>query len=384
MTRSEFSDFIATRRSLQTKQAYTHWARLVVGDPDKFIALARTEKQKAEQVVADFIVRTRSHAGGNYISAVLTPVKSFLDYYDVPFSWRRLKPLIPPPKFVASDRAPEILELRRMWAVADPRERLLMSMLASLGGRRGAFWFPSARQDYRYMALKDVTFDGDGPASLTVYPGEPEEYKTLISPEAVAQLRLTLELRQRVGEKLTPESPVMRTEWIVEYKGVASIHPEDGQPVEADWISGILRRLKLKAGITTNSRDGGFKAAHGFRKFFRSNFPPCPLHGDLEAEVLMGHKRAYEKVSWDHIKERYMAAVPHLSIDERFSLKEELSRSEQEHESQWTKVRIENLENKEKVRELEKNQAKIFELLRSGAKVDPRLLDLKPEDVGNG
>jgi len=200
----------------------------------------------------------------------------------------------------------------------------------------------------------------------------------------VAQLRLTLELRQRVGEKLTPESPVMRTEWIVEYKGVASIHPEDGQPVEADWISGILRRLKLKAGITTNSRDGGFKAAHGFRKFFRSNFPPCPLHGDLEAEVLMGHKRAYEKVSWDHIKERYMAAVPHLSIDERFSLKEELSRSEQEHESQWTKVRIENLENKEKVRELEKNQAKIFELLRSGAKVDPRLLDLKPEDVGNG
>jgi hypothetical protein len=55
----EFSDFIATRRSPQTKEAYAHWAHLVVGDPDRFIILARTEKQKAEQVVADFIVRTK-------------------------------------------------------------------------------------------------------------------------------------------------------------------------------------------------------------------------------------------------------------------------------------------------------------------------------------
>lgn len=364
---TEFSDFIDTRRSPQTKVAYSHWARLAVGDPDQFIALARTEKQKAEQLVADFIVRTRAHAGGNYINAVLTPVKSFLDYYEVPFSWKRLKPLVPPSRFVASDRAPEISELRKMWAVADPRERLLMSMLTSLGGRRGAFWFPSARKGYCYMAMKDVAFDGDGPATLTVYPGEPEEYRTLVSPEAVSQLRLTMELRQRVGEKLNSDSPVMRTEWEVEYKGIGS-HPESVRPVEADWISGILRRLKLKAGITTTSKDGGFKAAHGFRKFFKSNFPACPLHGDLEAEVLMGHKRPYDKVSWEHIKERYLAAVPYLSIDKGAVSSQKAS--------------LENLEMREQIRQLQRNQARIMEMLEKGAKVDPRLLNLDPDDVG--
>ncbi len=356
---TEFEDFIATRRSPQTKDAYAHWARLAVGEPNTFIELARIDKQKAEQIVADFIVRTRARAGGNYINAVLTPVKSFLDYYEVPFSWRRLKPLIPPPRFVASDRAPEISELRKMWAVADPRERLLMSMLTSLGGRRGAFWFPSARRGYCYMAMKDIVFDGDGPATLTVYPGEPEEYRTLVSPEAVNHLRLTLELRERSGEKPTPESPVVRI--------------EDGRPLQADWLSGILRRLKLKAGIITNSRDGGFKAAHGFRKFFKSNFPACPLHGDLEAEILMGHKRPYDKASWEHVKERYMVAVPFLTID-----------ANRRDDSKWMEDHFENLEMREQVRELRRNQARILELLMAGAKVDPKLLGLKPEDVGNG
>jgi hypothetical protein len=209
------------------------------------------------------------------------------------------------------------------------------------------------------MAMKDIVFDGDGPATLTVYPGEPEEYRTLVSPEAVNHLRLTLELRERSGEKPTPESPVVRI--------------EDGRPLQADWLSGILRRLKLKAGIITNSRDGGFKAAHGFRKFFKSNFPACPLHGDLEAEILMGHKRPYDKASWEHVKERYMVAVPFLTID-----------ANRRDDSKWMEDHFENLEMREQVRELRRNQARILELLMAGAKVDPKLLGLKPEDVGNG
>jgi hypothetical protein len=352
---SDFDSFLLTRISEATRIGYNEWVRKLVGDPDAFLSLARADRQKAEQLVADAIVAYRSKAGGARIKTLVSATKSFLDYYDVPLSWKRLKSLIPKGKKVAADRAPELSEIRQMWAVATPRERALVSMLISLGGRRGVFWFPSARGGYSHMKLKDLVFDGDGPATVTVYPGEPEEYRTFISPEAVSSLNLTLELRKRVGEILTPDSPVMRDMWEVEYKGDRRgelWHPEEAHPLRAQNASEMLKKLKRKAGIYSTSKDGGFKAAHGFRKYFKSNFPACPLHGDLEAEALMGHREAYDKIPWSHVKERYLAAVPHLTIDERFTLKEEIATKEKEHSEAWRETRLQVLELKDENRGL--------------------------------
>ena len=123
-----------------------------------------------------------------------------------------------------------------------------------------------------------------------VYPGEAEEYRTLVSPEAVQQLDLCLQLRERVGEKLAPDSPVLRDGWHSEY----AWYPEEARPLGAESVTAMLRRLK--AGITTTSLDGGFKAAHGFRKFSKSNFPACPQHGSMETEALLGHRASYDKL----------------------------------------------------------------------------------------
>ena len=344
---SEFQAYLSTLRSAETRLGYERWARKAVGDPDRFIALARADRAAAERALSGFMLEARTHAGGSTLRNYRAAVKGFLDYYDVPLGWKKIKALAPPARAVASDRAPELEELRRMWAVADPRERLAMAFLVSLGGRREAFHFPSARGGYSYMKLRDVVFLDDGTAAVTVYPGEPEEYRTLVSPEAVDQLRLCNQLRERVGERLGPDSPVLRDEWGSEY----GWHPEEAHLIDAESVSVIFRRLKLKAGITTSSRSGGFKAAHGFRKFFKSNFPACPQHGDLEADVLMGHRRSYDKLTWEHLRERYRAAVPHLVIDERHALRQRLQVQEEKHDAEWQRTRLELLEEKQKVRD---------------------------------
>ena len=199
-----------------------------------------------------------------------------------------------------------------MWKVADARERLAMSFLVSLGGRRGAFSYPSLRGGYGWMRLKDVTCLADGTASLVVYPGEAEEYRTLISPEAVQQLDLCLQLRERVGEKLAPDSPVLRDGWHSEY----AWYPEEARPLGAESVTAMLRRLK--AGITTTSLDGGFKATHGFRKFQVElpGLPPARAYGGGGPPRPPGVLR---QAPWDYVRE-HRAAVPHLVIDERFRL----------------------------------------------------------------
>jgi|GEM_PF-5635135 hypothetical protein len=63
-----------------------------------------------------------------------------------------------------------------------------------------------------------------------------------------------------------------------------------------------------------------------------------------EAEALMGHREAYDKIPWAHLRERYLAAVPHLSIDERFTLREEFAAKEKEHSEAWRDTRLEVLE----------------------------------------
>ena len=59
-------------------------------------------------------------------------------------------------------------------------------------------------------------------------------------------------------------------------------------------------------------------------------------------------------------------AVPHLSIGEEHRLKEELQVKEKEHASDWTRVRLENLELRERQREQERQvaqQAKVLEAI---------------------
>ena len=343
----EWASFLASRRSPVTRRFYQSWGNMVLGDPVAFLKLAREDRPAAERTVLEYVLKNRGRVSGATLRNYLAAVRSYLDFYEVPFGWRRLKALCPPAKVAASDRAPEKEELVAMWKVADVRERLVMSFLVSLGGRRGAFWFPSMQGRPGWMKMKHVTRLDDGTASIVIYPGEPEEYRTLVSPEAVQQLDLCLELRERVGEKIGPDSPVLRNWWHSEY----AWHPEEARPLTAESVTAMLRRLKMKAGITTNSHEGGFKAAHGFRKFFKSNFPACPHHGPMEAEALLGHRASYDKLPWEHVRERYRAAVPYLVIDEKFRLQTELKAQEERHESEWTRTRLELLEMKEKERE---------------------------------
>lgn len=65
----------------------------------------------------------------------------------------------------------------------------------------------------------------------------------------------------------------------------------------------------------------------------------------------MGHQMSYFKPSLEELEQEYLKAVPSITTSESESLKVELQKKEEKHESEWTKMRLENLELRERLRE---------------------------------
>lgn len=357
-----FRDFIDSRRTKATSRTYASEIRSMLGkDPDAFVSRARGDRKSAEAELMERLVglRGRKLSPATAIG-MMSSTRSFLDYEEVELNWRKVKSVAPAGRSVAHDRAPTLQEIRAMLSVAGVRERAMILVLATSGVRVGAL--PGLR-------LGDVELL-DSVARLKIYAGEPEEYYTYISAEAVEALQAYLDSRSRIGEKLTPPSPLFRDVWDYEYmnhgrRKAQKLAPDIPHPLARDAVQKALVRLWRKAGVRSVGDGRPFKSLHGFRKWFKTNFPAaaCQQHGELDVEILMGHFLNYYKPTPEHLGEVYRRALKALAIGEKYALREELQRQESDHREAWKDVRLEVLSLKEENVRLREQQGKMLEAI---------------------
>jgi hypothetical protein len=192
---------------------------------------------------------------------------------------------------------------------------------------------------------------------LVVYRGEPEEYFTFVTPEAVQAIEDCLAVRRREGESLNDKSPLIKGEWKWAKKKAGG-----PQRLSTKTMSKALEGILARAGL----KEREFKMAHGFRKFFKTRAE----HGMKSAyvEILMGHSLgvsdSYLKPTEKELLQEYLKAVPSLTVAETDELRKELARKEEDFERirgdvQNTTFRLEGLAST-----LQLMQAEIQELQR--------------------
>lgn len=347
--------------------------RLLIRDPDALLTKARTDRRAAEGELISAIIRRRDEVSPATLSSALSSLKSFFEFEEVPMNWKKIRSVAPGGKIVGRDRAPTLEELRAAMKLASPRERAAMLIMASGGLRIGAL--PG-------LKLKDIEYLESGLAKITVYAGEPEEYQTFVTPECVDSIRDYLAARERIGEKLTPDSLFFRDKW--DYQGDKrhkKILPGVPHPVNEHAMRTQILRLWQRAGARKVNDGRPFKSDHGLRKFAKTQFSRAGIPWE-NGEILLGHSFNYNKPSMEQLQEEYLKAVPFLSVDEKYALKSELERKDKDHESQWMKVRIENFERDkemEKVLAKQSEQDRFIDLIMNGAKTDSRLMALLAE-----
>jgi integrase len=225
-------------------------------------------------------------------------------------------------------------EIHRMLDKADERERLIIYLLCSTGIRQGAV--PELKIGHlKYIEEYQIY-------EITVYKGFKEEYVTFCSLECAAAINSYLDFRRRYGEKITPESYLIRKQFDrqnprPQLKKVSdATDPPHKHKVSESNIQYIIYQLIYDSGIRDNEdkkkRNGERHknmAAHAFRNFFQNKCLESgidPMYVESLMEHNLGVTKHYYRPSSingeNSLLELYVKkAMPLLTISDESRLK---------------------------------------------------------------
>jgi len=221
-------------------------------------------------------------------------VKKFVDVVlpDLEFKWKRVD--LPTVYRVEEDRVPTKEELKTLMYHGVLKDKMITTFATSSGVRENTLANLKVGdvdletyEDVGVVYVKPLAVKGRVP------------YMTCITPEAKKFLQQYLEYRERSGEEIGPESPIIDI-------SVAGLRLR--------W-----HRLLKKAGKDEKPRTFYALRMHTLRKFFRTSMELAGVSKSF-TEKMMGHKgyldQAYFKPAVDQIVNEYRKAIPNLTIME--------------------------------------------------------------------
>ena len=254
---------------------------------------------------------------------------------DIELNWKKISRGLPRAGKAANDRAPAKEEIQKLIEYPDRRIKPVVYTMVSSGIRIGAWDYLKWKH---VIPLFNDTEDDILAAKLIVYDGDEEQYFTFITPEAYKSLKGWMEFRESYGEKVTCESWVMRDLWQttnITYGakfGLAS-YPKG---LKSSGVKRLLERALLEQGLRhllpQGIRRHDWKAAHGFRKYYKSHSEQ--VMRPINLEFTMGHNigisSSYYRPQEKEVLSDYQNAVDLLSInDNEKKLQSKVSEIEQ-------------------------------------------------------
>src|SRR5918996_3694306 len=180
-----------------------------------FLDRARAEPGWAHEVIRDFILMHRERVESGDITAgtlmgFLTPIKIFCDGFDdvtMMVNWKRIKKGMPTVQSYAEDRAPSIEEIKRLFDYEDRRIKPIVLIMLTSGMRIRGF------NSLRWKHIKPLYAEETGEllaAEIQIFHTKGRNYRSFITPECYREIEKYIEYRKMWGEKITPESWVIR------------------------------------------------------------------------------------------------------------------------------------------------------------------------------
>ena len=311
----------------------------LVEQAEQFYLTASKDPQWCEQSLMAFVEYEKERAKRGEIADCTIPnyyraTKLFCGMNDIELNWKKISRGLPRAGKAANDRAPTKEEIRKLIEYPDRRIKPVVYTMVSSGIRIGAWDHLKWKH---IIPLFDDTEDILA-AKLIFYAGDQEQYFTFITPEVYISLKGWMDFREGYGEKVTGESWVMRDLWRTTNMaygarlGLAS-YPKR---LKSSGVKRLLERALWEQGLRHSLPQGirrhEWKAAHGFRKFYKSHAEQ--VMRPINVEITMGHNlgisSSYYRPQEKEVLTDYLNAVDLLSInDDERKLRSRISEIEQ-------------------------------------------------------
>jgi integrase len=258
-------DFLASKaiRSAVTARNYKlslkTFENLVGISPDQAVAKINDGSEDRYKLLERFVARMMEKGQSpKTIWAREAAIRSFLTYSDIDLPTAKVRAKVTKPKkyAITDDRPPTQEELRKLMLEASFGARVVISLLASSGLRRG---------EAVKLKVRDLTFLGDGrPVKITL---PAQITKTGRRRVTFASMEAATILKEYLGTRISqPDSPVF-------------IKIRDGKvsAVRPDALYQIVDRALEKTGLDAKTENGrNILHLHVLRKYFRTQ---CVLNG---------------------------------------------------------------------------------------------------------
>jgi len=241
-------------KSEHTLKPYTNYLNDFFGyantDADSIVKM---QQKEIEDTVYQYIVhlKMRTEKGTlspNSVNTMICPIQLFLEQNDIVLNWKKLKRMFPRREAPANQLPYEQKEIEKiLGATTSLRNKAIIHFLASTGCRVGAI--PE-------LDVSNVIPVEEG-AVVTIYPGDIEEYKTCLTPEAYKVLLDYFEFRNYRGYPVTQDSPLFCNK--SNYKRISREGSKNLMKI-------ILRSAGLRPKGNLRKSGKGKSANHAFRK----------------------------------------------------------------------------------------------------------------------
>lgn len=234
-------------------------------------------------------------------------------YIQIP--WKKIRRGLPKGRQASNDWAPTIEEICKLVNYPDRRIKPIIFTMVSSGIRIGAWDF----LQWKHVQPIVEKSGNITAAKFLVYAGDAEQYYCFITSEAYEALKEWMDFRRSYGEKVTGDSWLMRDLWQTTNMNYGAKWGLATNPkkLKSSGIKRLLERALWEQGIRQPLKGGAkrheWKAAHGFRKFYKSRAEQ--IMKSINVEITMGHDIG---ISASYYKPTESALNPHplLSINQ--------------------------------------------------------------------
>lgn len=296
----------------------------------KYSDLLKGAPKKVQSDLMEFIQHRKTKVRAQSVSVQLTGIKHFYWINDFDgINWEKVRAFIGETIKAVQDVPYTHEQIRDLCKHSKSRLRICILSEAQGGPRIGAIPTISRGDLSRvYKTKADGTKEDIGFYRAHIYPGTKQAYITFFGPEASKEIDEYFAQRQRCGETLTDDSPLIREEFDCKDK----FQVEHPRRISKKTLAREIATVAVTAGVRPANKGGGphqrhkVMLTHGLRKFFKKQCRKAGVDA-ISLEYLVGHKTGnpefgvtslmmtYDPAIEEELLREYMKAIDNLTID---------------------------------------------------------------------